>query len=133
MLTYADVCCDSIHLPQPIPLVCQLQRLARPCQLATAASSMCTFVPVSGFTEQYVYFCTSIWLYFATSLPATSSFCRGRTCWHTSSRQLQLLRCQYLYFCTSNASKLNTREQSKPLLRCQYLYFCTFVLVTQVN
>ena len=33
------------------------------------------------------------------------------------SRTLQLLRCQYLYFCTSNASKLSTWGAPE--------YFCT--------
>jgi hypothetical protein len=56
----------------------------------------------------------------------------------------QLLRCQYLYFCTSKASKLSTPRVRLPLslvvsvfvlLHQQYLYFTseasTFVLVKQ--
>ena len=49
----------------------------------------------------------------------------------------QLLRCQYLYFCTSNASQLSSKMRGaepegpdaqvvvQPALKCQYLYFCT--------
>ena len=39
---------------------------------------------------------------------------------HTSAH----LRCQYLYFCTSKASKLSN------LVRWQELHACTFVLCT---
>jgi hypothetical protein len=35
-------------------------------------------------------------------------------------------RCQYLYFCTSKASKLQSKLSARPpRKRCQYLYFCT--------
>jgi hypothetical protein len=65
---------------------------------------------------------------------AKGAFALGPHWRHRSVEKLQLQRCQYLYFCTSKASKLRicTRPHRRhrsveelQLQRCQYLYFCT--------
>ena len=128
MRAHTNTCCcccggNNIHTPAVVAVVAGEDPRAG-LWVARALMAEYQIYYLIYYYEYLICYFRAVWLRrFAPKTSVKSLTVRASNAWHAA-----LLRCQYLYFCTSKARKhcaMRCFCGATQLLRCQYWYFCT--------